>query len=65
MTEEQEQVLIVAFIQGAKWWEWKKDGATMWQSDQAAAEAEARKRAEAGSLGLAAAREAALPEGEQ
>jgi len=26
--------LVVAFIQGARWWEWKTTGATMWQSDQ-------------------------------
>jgi len=26
--------LMTAFVDGAKWWEWKRVGATMWQSDQ-------------------------------
>lgn len=26
--------LIIAFVQGAQWWEWKKSGATMWTSDR-------------------------------
>lgn len=34
--------LRLAFVKGAKWWEWTKEGATMWQSDQGLA----RKRAE-------------------
>jgi hypothetical protein len=33
-----------AFIEGAKWWEWHKTGATMWQSDQQAAAEEAATR---------------------
>jgi hypothetical protein len=32
------------FVEGAKWWEFKKTGATMWQSDRNDAEAEAEKR---------------------
>ena len=27
-----------AFVEGAKWWEYHKEGATMWQSDQRLAE---------------------------
>ena len=30
----QEDMLIAAFVHGAKWWEYHKEGATMWQSDQ-------------------------------
>lgn len=33
-----------AFVAGAKWWEFASTGATMWQSDQDKAEAEAIKR---------------------
>jgi len=33
-----------AFVDGAKWWEFHKEGATMWQSDQRLAEEEAEKR---------------------
>ena len=33
-----------AFAQGAKWWEFHKTQATMWQSDQQIAEEEADKR---------------------
>lgn len=43
--------LIVAFIQGAKWWEWESRSATMWQQDQQLAEREAQRRAKKGTLG--------------
>ena len=33
-----------AFVAGAKWWEWHKEGATMWNSDVREAEDEAEKR---------------------
>ena len=33
-----------AFVMGAKWWEFRKSGATMWPSDQDVAEAEAESR---------------------
>lgn len=33
-----------AFLQGAKWWEFKSRGATMWQEDQNDARAEAERR---------------------
>ena len=33
-----------AFVQGAKWWEWQKTNATMWQSDQNLAAEEAIRR---------------------
>lgn len=36
--------LVSAFVAGAKWWEYKKIGATMWQSDQRLAEEEAISR---------------------
>ena len=29
---------VRAFVDGAKWWEWEKEGATMWPSDQRKAE---------------------------
>ena len=32
------------FVDGAKWWEWQKEGATMWNSDVKLAEEEATKR---------------------
>jgi hypothetical protein len=34
--------LLLAFVNGAKWWEWKKEGATMWQTDQIDAYEEAK-----------------------
>lgn len=43
--------LIVAFIQGAKWWEWHRENATMWQSDQNLALQEAKQREKEGTLG--------------
>ena len=33
-----------AFVMGAKWWEFRQTGATMWQSDRNAAEEEAELR---------------------
>ena len=39
-----------AFVAGAKWWEWHKEGATMWQSDTREAEDEAEKRYPGGKL---------------
>jgi len=33
-----------AFVAGAKWWEYEKEGATMWISDIRLAEKEAKKR---------------------
>lgn len=33
-----------AFVAGAKWWEFKKTGFTMWPSDRDVAEVEAEKR---------------------
>lgn len=43
--------LIVAFVQGAQWWEYHKSGATMWGSDRDEAEGAAQKRAANGTLG--------------
>lgn len=39
-----EKQWLEAFVAGAKWWEWHKTGATMWQSDQALAYAEGQKK---------------------
>lgn len=39
-----------AFVMGAKWWEYQSLGATMWQSDQREAEAEAERRYPDGKL---------------
>lgn len=50
--EEVREALIVAFVQGARWWEFAKTGATMWQSDQADAFDEAVVRADGGRLGV-------------
>ena len=45
---EDQQSLETAFLQGAKWWEWTMNDATMWPSDQDRALKEAaRKRADA------------------
>jgi hypothetical protein len=33
-----------AFVAGASWWEFEKEGATIWSSDRDRAEAEAEKR---------------------
>lgn len=50
---ESKDALIVAFVQGAKWWEYHSRGATMWQSDQRLAEEEAKRREERQTLGRA------------
>ncbi len=39
-----------AFVAGAKWWEWQKEGATMWNSDVREAEEEAEKRYPGGNV---------------
>lgn len=43
--------LVVAFVQGAQWWEYHKTGATMWPSDRDVAEAKAECKALDGTLG--------------
>jgi len=35
---------MIAFVQGAAWWEYHRAGATMWQSDRKLAEEEAARR---------------------
>ena len=42
---------LIAFVQGAAWWEYKSRGATMWSSDRVAAEQEAANRVDNGTLG--------------
>lgn len=49
---KRENELVTAFIQGAKWWEWHKQNATMWQSDQRLAYEEAIKYLRANMLGV-------------
>ena len=44
--------LIIAFVQGAAWWEYHQTGGTMWPSDTDLAEDEASKRAENLTLGV-------------
>jgi hypothetical protein len=43
--------LIIAFVQGAQWWEYQSRKATMWPSDRDIAELEAKCRASKGTLG--------------
>lgn len=38
------EMLEAAFVRGAAWWEWHKEGATMWQSDQNLAWEEAQRK---------------------
>jgi len=40
-----------AFVQGAQWWEWHKEKATMWASDRNLAFLEAQKKTATGTLG--------------
>jgi len=42
--EAQEAIKVQAFVEGAKWWEWQKEGATMWPVDRRDTEAEATRR---------------------
>ena len=55
--------LVVAFVQGAQWWEWQSrfvaNGATMWPSDRDLATAEAEQRERDGRLGKVERREEA------
>ena len=44
--------LEIAFIQGAAWWEYEKESATMWPSDKEKAAKVAIKRNLAGKLGI-------------
>lgn len=46
-----DNALLNAFIQGAKWWELHQTGATMWRSDQEAAAVEAERLLKRGMLG--------------
>lgn len=43
--------LVIAFIQGAKWWEYQSTRFTMWQSDQSLAQTEALKKEKDKTLG--------------
>ena len=44
--------LLLAFVDGAKWWEYRETGATMWQSDQRGAYLVAEERLAAGTLAV-------------
>lgn len=52
---ELEAGILRAFVQGAEWWEWERENATMWTSDRESALCAAEKRAADGTLGHAAA----------
>lgn len=41
-----------AFLQGAKFWEFRQTGGTMWQSDQRLCAARAKEMEDAGILGV-------------
>ena len=43
--------LLIAFVQGAQWWEYYTTGATMWRSDQDLAERQAEERLKNETLG--------------
>jgi len=43
--------LVIAFLQGAKYWEYEKEKATMWQSDQTKVLQEGTERLKNGQLG--------------
>jgi len=44
--------LLTAFVQGAKWWEFEKKGATMWNSDRRKAEKAGMEKLKQGELGI-------------
>jgi hypothetical protein len=52
LVSEVKELLLGAFVQGAKWWEWESTRATMWQSDQNKAFEEAKRREQNGTLKL-------------
>ena len=50
-TAGRDKSLIISFVQGAKWWEYRSTKFTMWQSDVILAEEEAIRRSKGGTLG--------------
>lgn len=48
---DNDQQLMIAFIQGVRWWEYQRTRCTLWQSDAIEAETEARRRLENRTLG--------------
>lgn len=46
-TEQMKPLVVNAFVQGAKWWEFHKTGSTMWQSDQNLAYEKATEKSQA------------------
>lgn len=42
---------VIAFVQGARWWEHHKENATMWPSDRRLAESQALRLEKLGFLG--------------
>lgn len=46
-----EHALVIAFVQGAQFWEFYKENATMWNSDKQICEDEAMARLDEGTLG--------------
>jgi hypothetical protein len=51
LVEDLGQEKVVAFVQGAKWWEFTSTGGTMWQSDQEKAWEVAHSKALSDTLG--------------
>lgn len=49
--KSQDESLIIAFVQGAQWWEYHKTTFTMWQTDTFIAEEEAARRLKGDTLG--------------
>lgn len=52
MRDAPQDPLVIAFVQGAQWWEYQREKATMWPSDRQRATEEAEIRADAGRLGV-------------
>ncbi len=50
--EIHDNMLVVAFLQGAKYWEYITTGGTMWQSDGFKCVAEAERRLQNKTLGV-------------
>jgi len=54
MLDNHKTELMIAFVQGAKWWEHSQTNFTMWPSDQKEAFEEATKRIKENTLGVSA-----------
>jgi len=52
VVDDEPTSLVIAFVQGAAWWEYHQTKATIWQSDRRLAEEEAARREQNGTLGV-------------